>query len=308
VRLVFAGTPDFASAALSALIAARHDIVFVLTQPDRPAGRGLHLLESAVKRAARAAGLAVRQPAHLKDPAFPIELADLSVDALVVAAYGLIIPAELLGIPRFGAINIHASLLPRWRGAAPIQRAILAGDRITGITIMQMDAGLDTGSMLLQRALDIHVDDTAGTLHDRLAVLGAQCIVEALPQIALGSLPPVPQDDALACYAPKIDKRESALDWTRPAEELERQVRALNPVPGASTSLHSATLKVWRAIPVDGAGAPGQVLRATAQGVDVACGVGALRLEVLQRAGARALDAAAFLKGFPLGEGERLGA
>lgn len=279
----------------------------VLTQPSRPAGRGMRPAESAVSRLAREAGIPVRTPTTLKDPALQVELAALGADALVVAAYGLIIPPAMLAIPRLGAINIHASLLPRWRGAAPIQRAILAGDRATGITIMQMDAGLDTGPMLLQRSLEIRLDDTAGTLHDRLAALGAQCIVEALPGLAAGSLTPVTQDDARACYAAKIDKHEAALDWRRPAPELERQVRAFNPFPGATTSARGTVLKVWRATLAEGSGTPGDVL-AAGNGVCVACGTGALRLESLQRPGGRPLDAEEFLKGFPLHPGERLGA
>jgi methionyl-tRNA formyltransferase len=306
VRLVFAGTPDFAAAALSALIEARHDVALVLTQPDRPAGRGLRPAESAVKRLAADAGLPVRQPATLRDPATQAELSALRPDALVVAAYGLIVPAAVLAIPSLGAINIHASLLPRWRGAAPIQRALLAGDASTGITIMQMDAGLDTGPMLLQRSIAIAADETAGSLHDRLAELGAQCIVEALPQIAAGTLTPVPQDDARACYAAKIEKREARLDWRRPAAELERQVRAFNPYPGATAGIRGTVLKIWRAAVAQGAGNPGEVLAAGSDGIRIACGAGALRLESLQRPGGRALDAAAFLQGFPLRAGERL--
>jgi methionyl-tRNA formyltransferase len=306
VKLVFAGTPDFAAAALSALIEARHDVALVLTQPDRPAGRGLRPAESAVKRLAADAGLPVRQPATLRDPATQAELSALRPDALVVAAYGLIVPAAVLAIPSLGAINIHASLLPRWRGAAPIQRALLAGDASTGITIMQMDAGLDTGPMLLQRPIAIAADETAGSLHDRLAELGAQCIVEALPQIAAGTLTPVPQDEDRACYAAKIEKREARLDWRRPAAELERQVRAFNPFPGATAWFRGSALKIWRAAVAEGAGDPGEVLAAGSDGIRVACGAGALRLQALQRPGGRALDAAAFLQGFPLSAGEQL--
>ena len=306
MRLVFAGTPEFAAAALSALLEARHDVALVLTQPDRPAGRGLRPAESAVKRLAADAGLPVRQPATLRDPATQAELSALRPDALVVAAYGLIVPAAVLAIPSLGAINIHASLLPRWRGAAPIQRALLAGDLSTGITIMRMDAGLDTGPMLLQRSIAIAADETAGSLHDRLAALGAQCIVEALPRIAAGALTPVPQDEARACYAAKIEKREARLDWRMSAAALERQVRAFNPYPGATAGIHGTVLKIWRAAVAQGEGSPGEVLAAGSDGIRVACGAGALRLESLQRPGGRALDAAAFLQGFPLRAGERL--
>ena len=307
MKLLFAGTPQFAAAALAALVSARHDIALVLTQPDRPAGRGMRLSASPVKQLATRTGIPVRQPQTLKDETLHRELAALAADILVVAAYGLIIPPAVLAIPRLGAVNIHASLLPRWRGAAPIQRALLAGDTTTGITIMQMDAGLDTGPMLLRRETPILPDDTAGSLHDRLADLGARCIVEALARMEAGELAPLPQDDAQACYAAKIEKREAVLDWNAAAHDLERRVRAFNPAPGAATTLRGTPLKVWRARAVAGQGEAGMVLRAAADGIDVACGAGALRLESLQRPGGRPLAAADFLQGFPVREGDRFG-
>ncbi len=308
MKLVFAGTPRFAAAALDALISAPHDVALVLTQPDRPAGRGMRLSESPVKQLALRTGIEVRQPRTLKDDSLQRELADLGADVLVVAAYGLIVPPAVLAIPRLGAVNIHASLLPRWRGAAPIQRALLAGDPTTGITIMQMDAGLDTGPMLLRRETAIRPDDTGGSLHDRLADLGARCIVEALARIESGDLTPTPQDETQACYAAKIDKREAVLDWSAAAEDLERRVRAFNPLPGAVGVVRGSALKIWRAGIADGQGEPGEVLRIGSEGIVVACGVGALRLESLQRPGGRPLAAHEFLKGFPLRTGERFGA
>lgn len=308
VNLVFAGTPEFAATALAALLRSRHRVSLVLTQPDRPAGRGLRPAPSPVKRLAAEVGLALLQPATLRDAGVERTLAETSPDALVVAAYGLLLPRGVLEIPRWGCLNIHASLLPRWRGAAPIPRAILAGDQETGITIMQMDEGLDTGAMLLQRSLPIESGDTAGTLHDKLAALGAQCIVEALDALEAGRLRPIPQPEAGACYAPKIDKAETAVDWTRDAAFIDRLVRAFNPQPGATTSVRGTALKLWRAQPVEvDGGAPGSVLRADAQGLVVGCGSGALRILELQRAGGRRLPAAEFLKGFPLRPGDRLG-
>ncbi|MEW5966225.1 MAG: methionyl-tRNA formyltransferase [Pseudomonadota bacterium] len=304
MRLIFAGTPPFAAAALDALAAAGHDIALVLTQPDRPAGRGMKLTPSAVKTAARARGLPVAQPASLKTPEAQAELAAVGADLMVVAAYGLILPQAVLDLPRRGCLNIHASLLPRWRGAAPIQRAILAGDRETGITIMQMDAGLDTGAMLLKSAVPILDTDTAASLHDTLAAAGARAIVDALAQ--LDALAPEPQDDAQATYAAKLTKEEAQLDWTRPAAALARAVRAFNPVPGAWTLLDGAPLKIWAAAAVAGHGAPGSVLEAGERLV-VACGDGALALTEVQPAGSKRMAAAAFLAGRALAPGARLG-
>ena len=301
MRLAFAGTPQFAATALQALLAARHDIVLVLTQPDRPAGRGLKLQPSAVKTLAQAHGLAVMQPTGLRlDGRYAAEaqavrrtLQDARPDAIVVAAYGLILPAWLLELPRWGCLNIHASLLPRWRGAAPIQRAIEAGDSETGITIMQMDAGLDTGGCLLMRRTPIRADDTSASLQDRLAPLGGELIVEVLRRLPAGELQPMPQPSEGITYAHKIQKHEAALDWRSSADALERRVRALDPFPGATLNDHGHVIKVWRAA-VHGAssGAPGEVLSTLPGPVRVACGKGALELLELQRPGGRRLPAA----------------
>ncbi|MGQ9684843.1 MAG: methionyl-tRNA formyltransferase [Thiobacillaceae bacterium] len=307
MRLAFAGTPEFAAVALEALHAAGHDIALVLTQPDRAAGRGMKLKPSPVKTLARELGLPVYQPEDLKSEAARQPIADAGCDLMVVAAYGLILPQPVLDLPRLGCVNIHASLLPRWRGAAPIQRAILAGDRETGITLMQMEAGLDTGPILAMARLAIGPEETAGDLHDRLAALGAREIVALLPRLAAGEVMPQPQDDRLAVYAPKIGKQEAYIDWRRPAHEIERLVRAFNPHPGAWTQLGDKTLKVWRARYHAGQGRPGEVLAATRTGIVVACGEGALSVLELQQAGGRRLDAAAFLAGHGLAPGVVLG-
>jgi methionyl-tRNA formyltransferase len=305
VRIIFAGTPPFAAAALDALADAGHDIALVLTQPDRPAGRGMKLTPSAVKQAALARGLPVSQPVSLKTPEAQSELAAVNADVMVVAAYGLILPQAVLDLPRLGCLNIHASLLPRWRGAAPIQRAILAGDSETGITIMQMDAGLDTGAMLSKTAVPIRDSDTAASLHDTLAAAGAEAIVAALANYA--SLSPEAQDDSLATYAAKLSKDEAQLDWRQPADTLARAVRAYNPVPGAWTLLDGAPLKIWAAQALAGAGAAGTVLRAEAEQLVIACDSGALALQEVQPAGSKRMTAAAFLAGRPLPAGTRLG-
>ncbi|MBI3431671.1 MAG: methionyl-tRNA formyltransferase [Hydrogenophilales bacterium] len=305
MRILFAGTPPFAAAALDALADAGHDIVLVLTQPDRPAGRGMKLTPSAVKQAALARGLPVSQPPSLKSPEAQDELRAADADVMVVAAYGLILPQVVLDLPRFGCLNIHASLLPRWRGAAPIQRAILAGDAETGITIMQMDAGLDTGAMLSKTVLSIRDSDTAASLHDALAAAGASAIVAALANYS--TLVPVAQDEAQATYAAKLSKDEAQLDWSQPAEALARAVRAYNPVPGAWTLLDGAPLKIWAAQPVPGLGIPGEVLRAEADQLVVACGSGALALQEIQPAGSKRMGAGAFLTGRQLPPGTRLG-
>jgi len=308
LRLAFAGTPEFAARALAALLDAGHNVALVLTQPDRPAGRGLRSSASAVKQLALQKGLEVFQPASLKDDDALARIAAARPEVLVVAAYGLLLPPRALELAPLGALNIHASLLPRWRGAAPIQRALLAGDRETGITIMQMDAGLDTGAMLLQRPLAIGPDDDTQSLHDRLASLGAEAIVQALADSVEGKLNPVPQPEAGATYARKIGKQEAELDWTRPCVALERAVRALRPQPGARTQLGGVALKLWRASCAAAQGAPGTVLRSGAEGVLVACGEGALLATELQRAGGARLPAADFLRGFPIDAGARLGA
>jgi len=305
MKLVFAGTPEFAAAALDALLQAGHEIALVLTQPDRPAGRGMKLTASPVKQLALARGLTVSQPLSLKNPEAQAELAAVGAEAMIVAAYGLILPPAVLDAFPRGCLNIHASLLPRWRGAAPIQRAILAGDEQTGITIMQMDPGLDTGAMLLEEAVEIAPGDTAQTLHDKLAEVGGRLIVRALLEI--DRLPPRPQDDAQATYAAKLSKQEAAVDWSKSAVEIDRAVRAYNPFPVAQTSLGGESLRLWHARPAAGKGAPGEILAAGPEGILVACGEGALRLEEVQKAGGKRLAAAQFLAGNPLRPGDRLG-
>jgi len=305
MRLVYMGTPDFAVPALAALLAAGHEVACVYTQPPRPAGRGQKEQRSPVHELAAARGLAVRTPASLKSDAAQRELADLEPDAAVVAAYGLILPKAVLAAPRLGCVNIHASLLPRWRGAAPIQRAILAGDAETGVTIMQMDEGLDTGAMLRQATTPIGPDDTAQTLHDRLAGIGAGEIVAVLRDLEAGAVTPRPQPAEGVTYAAKLARADGRLDWTRPAAALERQVRAFDPWPGAWFEHAGERIKVLAAKPVQGVtGAPGTVVAA---GPIVACGEGGLQLLRLQRPGKAPLDAGPFLRGFPMPSGTRLG-
>ena len=302
MRVAFAGTPEFARHALAALHAARFELPLVLTQPDRPAGRGQRLQASPVKQFAQQHGLALAQPRGLRldgrfaDDAQAARAALLAAraDVLVVAAYGLILPPWLLELPRLGCLNIHASLLPRWRGAAPIQRAILAGDAESGVCIMQMEAGLDTGPVLLSAALPIAADETAGSLHDRLAELGAGLIVAALEKLPLA---PTPQADCGVTYAAKIEKSEAMLDWNQSAQQLARQVRAFNPFPGALATLGQLSVKVWRASAEAGEGSPGTILASDRAGILVACGEGALRLTELQKAGGKRLSAAQFLAG-----------
>jgi len=305
MRVAFAGTPEFAAAALAAIRRAGYTLPLVLTQPDRPAGRGMALQLSPVKTLALQHGLSVHQPASLKTPEARQPLIDAQVDILVVAAYGLILPQAALDIPRLGCINIHASLLPRWRGAAPIQRALQAGDRETGVTIMQMEAGLDTGPMLMQDAFAISADDDAQTLHDKLAALGAQLIVTALGRLARGELQATAQPEAGVTYAAKIEKREAELDWRLPAQELERTIRAFNPFPGALSHLNGTAIKLWGARVADARGEPGAVLDVSGVGITVACGEGALRLTELQKPGGKRLSAADFLRGFPIAPGAR---
>ncbi|HVO15347.1 MAG TPA: methionyl-tRNA formyltransferase [Alphaproteobacteria bacterium] len=302
LRLVFMGTPDFAAPALQALREAGHRIVAVYTQPPRPAGRGYKARRSPVHEAAEAAGLSVRTPASLKDPAEHAVFAALDADAAVVAAYGLILPRPILEAPRLGCLNIHASLLPRWRGAAPIQRAILAGDTETGVTIMQMDEGLDTGAVVLAQRVPITNQTTAGSLHDTLAELGARLVVAALSGLAAGRLNPTPQPPGGVTYARKITAEEGRLDWSRPAAELSRVVRAMAPAPGAWFEHEGGRVKVLAAeIVGDAAGAPPGTL--IDDRLTVACGHGALRLLTVQRAGKAALAADAFLRGFPMAPG-----
>lgn len=308
MRIVFAGTPAFAARALAALCAAGHEIGLVLSQPARPAGRGLRPVPSAVQTLAAQSAIPVFQPASLRTAEAVARIAEARPDVLVVAAYGLILPQPVLEIAPRGALNIHASLLPRWRGAAPIQRALLAGDRETGITIMQMDAGLDTGPIVMQGALAVESDDDAQTLHDRLAELGARLIVAALEAVAKGRASPAPQPQEGACYAPKIGVHEAVLDWSRSARELERAIRAFRPAPGARTTLHGEPIKVWGARAAEGEGEQGTVLQAGPEVLRIACGEGALEILELQRAGGRRLAVGEFLRGHAIRAGERLGA
>jgi len=281
----------------------------VLTQPDRPAGRGLKTVASPVKEFALAHGLPVRQPSSLRDSVLQQTLAAEVADVWVVAAYGLILPRAVLDIPRLGCLNIHASLLPRWRGAAPIQRALLAGDAETGISIMRMDEGLDTGPVYLRRSIRIGARDTAGSLHDALAALGAELICDVLDRLAHSAPVPHAQPAEGVTHAAKIDKRAATLDWTQSADDIDRFVRAFDPVPGAHTTLAGNPVKIWRARPGAAAAGtePGVVLRTGEDGIEVACGSGSLVLEILQRAGGRRLAAAEFLRGFPVAPGARFG-
>ena len=297
MKLIFMGTPDFSVPALRAL-AARHDILAVYSQPPRPAGRGKKDRPSPVHQAAEALGLSVRHPPSFRDRADLADFAELRADAAVVVAYGLILPQALLDAPRFGCLNIHASLLPRWRGAAPIHRAVMAGDAQTGIAIMQMEAGLDTGPVLLHQSLPIGPTDTTGDLHDRLAGLGAHLILTALDGI--DTIPRTPQPDAGTTYAAKIDKAEARVDWTRPATEVDRQIRGLSPFPGAWTMIGGERVKLLRSRLAAGSGAPGQVL----SGLTIACGTGtgsgAVEILTAQREGKRPVEAGEFLRGMTL--------
>jgi methionyl-tRNA formyltransferase len=305
LRLGFAGTPEFAIPALEALVRSRHTVAGVFTQPDRPAGRGQSLQPSIVKRRATELGLSVYQPVSFKTPEAAAMLRELQLDALVVVAYGLILPAAALALPRLGCFNIHGSLLPRWRGAAPIQRALLAGDSMTGVTIMRMEAGLDTGPMLIARDVPIGTADSAGTVHDKLASLGGVLIVEALDALADGKVSETPQPAVGVTYADKINKSEALIDWREDAVSIMRRVHAFNPWPIAETRWDGTQLRVWDAEVVDQGGGqppataglePGSVVAATSAGVDVACGRGVLRLLRLQLAGRKPLAAAEFIK------------
>jgi methionyl-tRNA formyltransferase len=325
-RIVFAGTPEFAVPSLTALVDGGHTVVAVYTQPDRPSGRGRKLAASPVKQAAVARGLPVIQPETLRDPSAQEALRALQADLMVVVAYGLLLPVAVLAAPRLGCVNVHASLLPRWRGAAPIQRAILAGDAQTGVTIMQMERGLDTGPVYLTRVTPLVARETAGSLHDRLCVLGAQTLLEALPGILSGSLQPIPQDDSLAIYASKLNKEEALIDWSSSAASIDRQIRAFDPWPVAETRLAGTTLRIWaaepvadpqgsegatsRALPQDraraGSETPGLVVEASKAGIDVATGHGRLRITRLQLPGKRPIAAAELLNARSLA-GQTLG-
>ena len=298
LKIVFAGTPEFSLPPLQALLQSEHQITAVYTQPDRPAGRGRRLMPSPVKQLALTNELQVFQPLNFKREEDLLQLESLGADLMVVVAYGLILPARVLRAPRLGCINIHASLLPRWRGAAPIQRAIQAGDRQTGVTIMRMDAGLDTGPMLLVKTCPISDRDTAASVHDRLAVLGAEALLEALPGVADGSLAAQMQDESGACYAQKLDKAEALIDWTRPAIEIDRLVRAFIPWPVAQTELDGKPLRIWRCSVqpgIGGAAQPGCVVAADQRGIDVVTGNAVLRIHELQPPGKRVMSAAEFL-------------
>ena len=289
LRIVFAGTPEFAASHLQALLDAGLNVIAVYTQPDRPAGRGQKLAMSAVKQLALQHDLPVYQPERLRNPDDQATLAALQADLLVVVAYGLILPQAVLDMPRLGCINSHASLLPRWRGAAPIQRAIEAGDSDSGVTIMQMEAGLDTGPMLLKARTPISADDTGGSLHDRLALLGSQALLEAIDGLASGRLQGEIQDNALATYAHKLGKQDAIIDWQRPAAELDCLIRAFNPWPLAHARWQEQPLKIWAAQPETAQGNPGEILECSKQGLLVACGQGALRLTRVQLPGGKAM-------------------
>ncbi len=297
MKVIFAGTPEFAATALKSLLSSSHHVCAVLTQPDRPAGRGRKLAPSPVKQLATVGRIPVLQPDTLRSPQIQQTLRDLNADIMVVVAYGLILPAAVLGMPRHGCINVHASLLPRWRGAAPIQHAILSGDAMTGVTIMQMDKGLDTGDVLVGAACPVLPDDTAQTLHDRLALLGGSVLLQALTDIENGRARAIPQPAAGVCHAPKIIKSDAMLDWTATAVHLERRVRAYNPWPVAYTRAGDLILRVWQAVAIecDLAAPPGTVTGLTREGIDIATGHGMLRIVELQLPGGKRMPAADFL-------------
>ncbi len=305
-KIIFAGTPDFAATALRAIAEAGFDIPLVLTQPDRPKGRGMKLQVSPVKETALELGFQVTQPESLKSESAQEMLRAAEADVMVVAAYGLLLPQAVLDIPRHGCLNIHASLLPRWRGAAPIQRAIEAGDSETGICIMQMDAGLDTGAVISRHPCPILPNDNAQTLHDKLAEIGARAIVADLQHYSQRNAKPQPEHGIT--YAHKLSKADAQIDWAQPAEAIERRIRAFNPVPGAWCDYHGKPLKIWaaQACPVNGAA--GSVLQTDKNGIQVACGSGSLLIQTLQPAGSARMEAAAFLAGHPVAVGSRFGA
>ena len=301
LNIIFAGTPDFAAIHLQALINSEHRIVGVYTQPDRPAGRGKQLQPSPVKKLALEHGLPVFQPVNFKDPASVAELAALQADVMVVVAYGLLLPESVLNAPKYGCLNVHASLLPRWRGAAPIQRCIEAGDKLTGITIMQMDKGLDTGDMLAKVTTGISMDDTGGSLHDRLAEMGPAALLSTLEQVEQGTLQPEQQNDALANYAHKLNKEEALIDWSQSADKLAFRVRAFNPFPMAFTLLGDDRVRVLMAEPLErtSRSLPGTIVNVGSHGLEVACGEGVLLITEVQLAGKKAMKVADVLNGQP---------
>ncbi len=307
MKLIFAGTPHFAAAALMALHRTGHEVCLVLTQPDRPAGRGMKLGSSAVSQVAGRLGLALAKPTTLKDDAWQATLRELGADIMIVAAYGQLLPRAVLDIPRLGCLNIHGSLLPRWRGAAPLQRAIEAGDAESGITIMQMDAGLDTGAILLEKKVPIAPNETGGSLLAKLTELGASTIVEALETLPALKANPQPPDGAT--YARKIDKSEARIDWRQPAAVIERRIRAFDPFPGCETKISDAHIKIWRAKVVDGSAAgalPGTVTSDDRQTVTVQCGDQQLQWITVQKPGGKRVSASEFLHGTPIAAGTRL--
>jgi methionyl-tRNA formyltransferase len=310
LRIVFMGSPEFAVPTLRA-VAARHEIVLAVAQPDKPAGRGMKVNAPAVKQAAEELGIPVAQPKSARTPEFAESLRALAPDVAVVVAYGKILPQAVLDIPKHGCLNVHGSLLPKYRGAAPVQWAVIRGERETGITIMQLDAGMDTGPMLTRRAIPIADDDTSGTLAPRLALLGAEMMIEALDKLQAGELPPTPQDDSAATMAPMLDKTTGKIDWTKSAREVSCLVRGVDPWPGAYTVVPAAAgedvLKAWKPVIVEGRGVPGTVLGADRTGLVVACGEGAIALAELQLPGKKRLPAAALLAGRPIPHGTKLG-
>lgn len=305
MKIIFAGTPQFAAHALEALITEGHEIALVLTQPDRPAGRGMKLNAGAVKLLAQKHKITLLQPRSLKQPEIHEQLNKICADIMVVAAYGLILPAIILNTPRLGCINIHASLLPHWRGAAPIQRAILAGEQETGITIMQMDQGLDTGDILLQQSIPILHNDNSKTLYDKLAILGASCVVETLNLLKNKKIVAAAQNEKNVSYAPKLEKEEAKINWQLSAEKISYFVRAFNPHPGANSAIHGFPLKIFQVRSITKTmGNPGEILSTGQEGIVVACGRGSLILEIIQKPGGKKLSAAKFLAGHSLKPGD----